>query len=71
MPNRKTFNDRDKYDHSSHSTANPEKGDLAPTPDAEPESELPSRDHRIGSDSTSLGDPKSCRAARNPLRSAP
>jgi hypothetical protein len=53
MPNRKTFNDRDKYDHSSHSTLNPEKGDLAPTPDAEPEGGLPSHEHRVGSDSGS------------------
>jgi hypothetical protein len=34
MPNNKTFDESDKYDHSSHSTANREKGDLAPTPDA-------------------------------------
>jgi hypothetical protein len=53
MPNRKTFDDRDKYDHSSHSTVNPEKGDLGPTPDAEPPPGLPSHDHRVGSDSDS------------------
>jgi hypothetical protein len=34
MPNRKTFDDGEKYDHSGHSTGNDEKGDLAPTPDA-------------------------------------
>jgi hypothetical protein len=53
MPNRKTFNDRDKYDHSSHSTLNPEKGDLAPTPDAGPESGPPSKERRVGSNSGS------------------
>jgi len=35
MPNRKTFDERDKYDHSSHPTRNSEKGDLAPAPGAE------------------------------------
>jgi hypothetical protein len=53
MPNRKTFNDRDKYDHSSHSTLNSEKGDLAPTPDAEPEVGLPLHERRVGLDSGS------------------
>jgi hypothetical protein len=28
MPNRKTFIDRDKYDHSSHSLTRPENNDL-------------------------------------------
>jgi hypothetical protein len=32
MPNRKTFDDREKYDHSQHSTSTPEKGDLAAVP---------------------------------------
>ena len=32
MPNRKTFDDREKYDHSSHRTTGREKGDLAPVP---------------------------------------
>jgi hypothetical protein len=41
MPNRKTFDERDKYDHSSHSTRNSEKGDLAPTPGAEAAAEVP------------------------------
>lgn len=30
MPNRKTFDQRDKYDHSSHSLTRPEKNDLEP-----------------------------------------
>jgi hypothetical protein len=37
MPNRKTFDDREKYDHSSHRTAGREKGDLAPVPNQEEE----------------------------------
>jgi hypothetical protein len=37
MPNRKTFDERDKYDHIGHSTAKAEKGDLASTPDANPQ----------------------------------
>jgi hypothetical protein len=38
MPNRKTFDDREKYDHSSHRTTGPEKGDLAPAPNQVEES---------------------------------
>jgi hypothetical protein len=38
MPNRKTFDDREKYDHSSHRTTGREKGDLAPVPNQEEES---------------------------------
>jgi hypothetical protein len=37
MPNRKTFDDREKYDHSSHRTTGREKGDLAPVPNQEQE----------------------------------
>ena len=37
MPNRKTFDEREKVDHSGHSTQRRERGDLAPTPDSEPE----------------------------------
>jgi hypothetical protein len=37
MPNRKTFDDREKYDHSSHRTTGREKGDLAPVPNQEEE----------------------------------
>jgi hypothetical protein len=66
MPNRKTFNDRDKYDHSSHSTLNPEKGDLAPTPDAEPEGGLPAHEHRVGSDSVRI--PSHAGRRRGPRR---
>ena len=29
MPNRKTFDEREKYDHSAHSTRHREPGDLA------------------------------------------
>jgi hypothetical protein len=36
MPNRKTFDDQEKVDHSSHSTQTAEKGDLGATPDATP-----------------------------------
>jgi hypothetical protein len=32
VPNRETFDDREKYDHSSHPTTRREKGDLAPAP---------------------------------------
>jgi hypothetical protein len=32
MPNRKTFDEREKYDHSQHSTRQAEQGDLAATP---------------------------------------
>jgi hypothetical protein len=42
MPNRKTFDEREKVDHSGHSTQRREKGDLAPTPDSEPEEGPPS-----------------------------
>jgi hypothetical protein len=38
MPNRKTFDDREKYDHSSHRTTGPEQGDLAPVPNQDEES---------------------------------
>jgi hypothetical protein len=31
MPNRKTFEDAERYDHSSHSTQSAEKGDLKTT----------------------------------------
>jgi hypothetical protein len=41
MPNRKTFDEREKYDHSAHSTRGAEKGDLAPTPDASPRRDAP------------------------------
>jgi hypothetical protein len=34
MPNRKTFDDREKVDHSSHSTQSAERGDLGATPDS-------------------------------------
>ncbi len=37
MPNRKTFDEREKYDYSSHRTAGREKGDLAPAPNQEEE----------------------------------
>jgi hypothetical protein len=37
MPNRKTFDEHEKVDHSGHSTQRRERGDLAPTPDSEPE----------------------------------
>jgi len=50
MPNRKTFNERDKYDHSSHSTVKPEKGDLAATPDAGPQAGPPMDEPGVGSD---------------------
>jgi hypothetical protein len=46
MPNRKTFNERDKYDHSSHSTTNRENGDLAPAPDGEGADAPPAKDSR-------------------------
>lgn len=32
MPNRKTFDEREKYDHSAHRPSGAEAGDLAPTP---------------------------------------
>jgi len=32
MPNRKTFDMNDRYDHSSHSTREQEEGDLQATP---------------------------------------
>jgi hypothetical protein len=32
MPNRKTFDETDRYDHSSHSTTDIEPGDLEVTP---------------------------------------
>jgi len=32
MPNRKTFDANDRYDHSSHSTREREQGDLQATP---------------------------------------
>jgi hypothetical protein len=32
MPNRKTFDEADRYDHSSHSTADKEPGDLQAIP---------------------------------------
>jgi hypothetical protein len=35
MPNRNTFDEREKYDHSSHRTGGREKGDLAPAPNQE------------------------------------
>ena len=38
MPNRNTFDDREKYDHSSHRTTGREKGDLAPAPNQDEES---------------------------------
>jgi hypothetical protein len=38
MPNRNIFDDREKYDHSSHRTTGREKGDLAPAPNQEEES---------------------------------
>jgi hypothetical protein len=66
MPNRKTFNDRDKYDHSSHSTLTSEKGDLAPTPDGEPEGGLPAREHPLGADSVSR--PSQAGRRRGPRR---
>jgi len=34
MPNRKTFDEREKYDHSQHSLAHREAGDLAAAPPA-------------------------------------
>ncbi len=37
MPNRKTLDEREKYDHSSHRSAGREKGDLAPAPNQEEE----------------------------------
>jgi hypothetical protein len=64
MPNRKTFNERDKYDHSTHSTVNPEKGDLAATPDAEPEATLPPDKYRVGSSGQSSPAGRSRRAPR-------
>jgi hypothetical protein len=42
MPNRKTFDDREKVDHSGHSTRTAEKGDLAATPDSPPGNAAPS-----------------------------
>lgn len=33
MPNRKTFDEREKYDHSKHRTSGAEAGDLAPLPE--------------------------------------
>jgi hypothetical protein len=38
MPNRNTFDDREKYDHSGHRTTGREKGDLAPAPNQVEES---------------------------------
>jgi hypothetical protein len=32
MPNRKTFDDSERYDHSSHPVDHAEKGDLSTTP---------------------------------------
>jgi len=32
MPNRKTFDEREKYDHSAHRPSGAEAGDLAPIP---------------------------------------
>jgi hypothetical protein len=32
MPNRNTFDDREKYDHSGHRTSGREPGDLAAAP---------------------------------------
>ena len=37
MPNRKTFDDCEKVDHSSHSTQSAERGDLGATPDSAPD----------------------------------
>jgi hypothetical protein len=34
MPNRKTFDDREKFDHSAHRSTGPEPGDLAATPNS-------------------------------------
>jgi hypothetical protein len=43
MPNRKTFDSRDRYDHSSHTTSNKEQGDLAATPDSRPTEVTPEK----------------------------
>ncbi len=48
MPNRKTFDVNDRYDHSSHSTRQQEPGDLQATPhaaDASSAVTLPYDDH--------------------------
>jgi hypothetical protein len=45
MPNRKTFDDREKYDHSSHGTTSREKGDLAPASN-QVEEDTPKKDPR-------------------------
>jgi hypothetical protein len=58
MPNRKTFDPRERYDHSSHSTANRESGDVAPTPDST--TDAPQRSPR-----------KSTRAPRSTKTQAP
>jgi hypothetical protein len=44
MPNRKTFDEREKVDHSGHSTQRRERGDLASTPNSEPEDGPPPAD---------------------------
>jgi hypothetical protein len=41
MPNRKTFNSGDRFDHSSHSTAHSEPGDLGSPADARPKPAKP------------------------------
>jgi hypothetical protein len=48
MPNRKTFDEHEKYDHSSHRTTGRETGDLAPARDQKEEGakNLRSRDAR-------------------------
>jgi hypothetical protein len=61
MPNRKTFDEREKVDHSGHSTQRRERGDLASTPNSEPEDgPLTSPNHppRKGSATPPPQDPK-------------
>jgi hypothetical protein len=65
MPNRKSFDDREKYDHSAHRTQGAEQGDLAPVPTAG------TPQPTAGTSVPAAGAPQSTAGAPQPALSAP
>jgi len=62
MPNRKTFDEQEKYDHSAHRTSGTERGDLSTTNTNDDTHAV--RRHAIARD-------QSQRKLRRPFRSTP
>jgi len=64
MPNRKTFDEREKYDHSGHPVGEPQPSDLAP--------DVPqSGDRRVEGDAVSGAEPDPARAREHARRGEP